>query len=93
MGIGNALFTHDAALWKALGYRALSCTGHPAEIHRRQRSPDWAMTRKPSRIAASDRGLPQFNAIRSKNRITASFEYVGPALDLATAKALIGWTK
>jgi GNAT superfamily N-acetyltransferase len=93
VGIGNALFTHDAALWKALGYRALSCTGHPAEIHRRQRSPDWAMTRKPSRVAASDRGLPQFHATRSKNRITASFEYVGPALDLATAKALIGWTK
>ncbi len=91
VGIGNALFTHDAALWKALGYRALSCTGHPAEIHRRQRSPDWAMTRKPSRVAAADRGLLQFNATRSRNRITASFEYVGHALDLATAKALIGW--
>jgi len=93
IGIGNALFTHNAALWKTLGYRAFSCTGHPAEIHRRMRSPVWALRRKPSRVQACDRGIPHFAATRSSNRITASFEYIGPTLKLEIAKALIGWSK
>ena len=38
VGIGNALFETIASAWTALKYRALSGTGHPAEINKRIRS-------------------------------------------------------
>lgn len=95
VGIGNALFTHIAAVWKTLGYRAFSCTAHPAEIRSRMRSDKWVMTRKPSRSprdssAKKDKQWKSLAASRSFHRLTASFEYVGPAVELETAKRLVG---
>src|SRR5207245_6766145 len=48
IGIGNALSAFVAALWKGLGYRALSTTTHPALIRARGRSPRWRMHRRAS---------------------------------------------
>jgi GNAT superfamily N-acetyltransferase len=53
VGIGHALWTHIAALWKALGFRATSTTTHPAFIAARRRDLNWVMTRNQS-LAASD---------------------------------------
>ncbi len=85
VGIGNALFNFCASLWAGLGYRAFSCTGHPAEINRRLRSPElWRLTRAPSRTARdsvhADRRFSKLRNARASNRLTAGFEYVGPRL-------------
>ena len=88
VGIGNALFTFAASLWAGLGYRAFSCTGHPAEMRHRARSPLWKMTRAPGFTSARRSGLP-INAGHAHNRLTASFEYVGPPLPREHAMALL----
>lgn len=88
VGIGNALFTTIASAWKALGFRCFSNTGHPAEINRRRRSPEWTMTAAPRRTAA-DGGRIR-TAARSTNRLMASFEYVGAPMKWTDAKLLLG---
>ena len=84
VGIGFALSSFCASLWKALGYRALSTTTHPAFIAARCRSADWRMTRRPS---FADGRLRQLR--HATTRMTAGFRYVGPPLDYATAARLL----
>jgi GNAT superfamily N-acetyltransferase len=83
-GIGHALSTHLASMWKGLGQRATSTTTHPAFLAARQRSPHWRLTRAPS---LARRGGMVRHAF---NRLTAGFEYVGPAMDAGTARQLLG---
>jgi hypothetical protein len=83
VGIGQALATHIASLWKALGYRVSSTTTHPAYVASRLRSPLWRMVRAPSLAGSHSR-------IRhAVTRLTAGFEYVGPPGDVATARRLM----
>ncbi len=87
VGIGMALSSFCAGLWKALGYRATSTTTHPAFTAARNRSPHWRMTRPPSLSAA---GKERKSGIRhAATRLTAGFEYVGPPLDTVTAHRLL----
>jgi ABC-type ATPase involved in cell division/GNAT superfamily N-acetyltransferase len=82
-GIGHALSTHLAAMWKALGHRASSTTTHPAFIAARQRSPHWRMIRAPSLA-------PRQGPFRHANkRLTAGFLYIGPPLDVVVARKLL----
>lgn len=91
--IGSALFTHCAAAWRALGYRVTYNTGHPGEIAKRMQSSDWSLIRAPAR-AGKDAGTEKFEAgkTRSLERNTASFEYIGKAIPLATARELMAVT-
>lgn len=82
VGIGHAVSTHLAAMWKALGHRAASTTTHPAFIAARQRSPYWRMVRAPSLARARGRFR------HATTRLTAGFEYIGPALDPLLARKL-----
>jgi ABC-type lipoprotein export system ATPase subunit/GNAT superfamily N-acetyltransferase len=82
-GIGNALSALVASLWKGLGYRALSTTTHPAMIAARRRSPLWRLTRKPSFAKGGDR------LQHATTRMTAGFEYVGPALPALAGRVLL----
>ncbi|HMF14193.1 MAG TPA: hypothetical protein VKE94_17880, partial [Gemmataceae bacterium] len=84
VGIGHALSSFCASLWNALGFRALSTTAHPAFVAARRRSKDWHSTRKAS---FAHGGLQRLK--HATTRLTASFEYVGPALDFATAARLM----
>lgn len=84
VGIGHALSTHLAAMWKALGHRAASTTTHPAFIAARQRSPHWRMVRAPSLA----HGQSRFR--HATTRLTAGFEYIGPPLDPLAARQLLG---
>src|SRR5262245_60035186 len=84
VGIGAALSSFCASLWKALGYRALSTTTHPAFIAARRRSKQWRLTRKPSFARGHERRIRH-----ATTRLTAGFEYVGPALDYATTRGLM----
>jgi ABC-type molybdenum transport system ATPase subunit/photorepair protein PhrA/GNAT superfamily N-acetyltransferase len=85
VGIGGALFTTIASMWKGLGFRPFSNTAHPAEIAQRIRSPHWSLRRAPSRTAKD-----KATKARATNRMTASFEYVGPAMNVGEAKQLSG---
>jgi GNAT superfamily N-acetyltransferase len=77
IGIGNAMSEFVASLYRATGKPYTSTTSHPAMIRHRARSPLWRMARRPGLGAARRRGpLGRTAAI---DRITAGFEYIGPA--------------
>jgi energy-coupling factor transporter ATP-binding protein EcfA2 len=84
VGIGFALSSFCASLWKALGYRALSTTTHPAFIAARCRSKDWRLRRKPAFARAGRDRIRH-----ATTRLTTGFEYIGPALDYTTAARLM----
>jgi GNAT superfamily N-acetyltransferase len=84
VGLGNALSAFVASLWKGLGYRALSTTTHPAMIAARRRSPLWHQTRRSSFAPGGDR------LAHATTRLTAGFEYVGPALPALAGRMLLG---
>jgi energy-coupling factor transporter ATP-binding protein EcfA2 len=88
VGIGFALSSFVASLWKGLGLRASSTTTHPAFIAARKRSPLWRMSRAPS-LAGSSREK-RSGMGHASNRLTAGFEYVGPALPAAVGRRLLG---
>lgn len=92
VGIGNALFDFGAALWAGQGYRAFSTTGHPAELRRRMRNPKWVMTRSQGMTAkeSGKQARPGRAPKHACTRLTASFEYVGPALSRAEGAAVLG---
>jgi GNAT superfamily N-acetyltransferase len=87
-GIGHALSSYVASLWKALGHRATSTTTHPAMIAARQKSPHWRMIRPPS-LTSRDTGRQRVR--HATTRLTAGFDYVGPALPSAIARGLVEW--
>src|SRR5262249_10811664 len=84
-GIGHALSTFVASLWKALGHRATSTTTHPAFLARRLRSPEWKLLRAPGLARLDHRS----GVRHATTRLTAGFEYVGPALNQIVAKRLL----
>jgi ABC-type lipoprotein export system ATPase subunit len=84
VGIGNGLSAHIASMWKALGLRAISTTTHPAMITARNKSPLWRMHRSPSLGGSGD------VIAHASTRLTAGFEYIGPAMNPRAAKLLIG---
>jgi GNAT superfamily N-acetyltransferase len=86
-GIGNALSATVASMWKGLGYRAFSATTHPAMMRTRQKSPLWRMHRPPSLAAGHERRLKKLR--HATTRLTAGFEYVGPALPRRLARLLL----
>ena len=87
VGIGNAVSDAVASLWRGLGYRALSTTTHPAMIASRRRSPNWRLRRAPSLAAGRERKMTTLK--HATTRLTAGFEYVGPALSRKLARALL----
>jgi ABC-type lipoprotein export system ATPase subunit len=86
VGIGNALSDLIASMWKGLGFRALSTTTHPAMIGARLRSPNWRMRRPPSLSLGRERRLVRLK--HAATRLTAGFEFTGPALPKEQAQSL-----
>jgi GNAT superfamily N-acetyltransferase len=84
VGIGHALSGFVAALWRALGMRAHSTTTHPAFIAARVRDPHWRLVRAPAMARTHSR------VRHAVTRLTAGFEYVGPAGDVCVARRLLG---
>ena len=87
VGIGNALFERGAAMWRGLGDRVFSGTGHPAEIARRLKSPNWRMTKMPGLSSKGGGRLVNMAKTRASNRILASFEHIGEGLPHDEAEA------
>ena len=81
VGIGNALSEFVAGLYRSTGKPYRSVTSNPAMIRHRARSGLWKMTRRPSMVRnARQRGFKNMVFRTSHGRITASFEYAGPAI-------------
>jgi energy-coupling factor transporter ATP-binding protein EcfA2 len=83
VGLGHAISSTIAAMWRGLGFGAISTTTHPAFIASRRKSPLWRLTRAPSLAGRSEGKLKH-----ATTRLTAGFEYIGPAMDWFEAKAL-----
>ncbi len=86
VGIGNALSEFVAGVMKATGKKYGSTTSNPAMIRHRMRSPLWRCSRTPSlgkttekRKEARGAGKKGMHRSRAVNRLTAGFEYLGPA--------------
>ena len=91
VGIGQAVVDFCASLWTGLGYRAFSASSHPGEIAAKNRSTHWRVLRAPSRaVRGGDGNMRRLTRTRATNRLTASFEYVGPTLDPDLARRLHG---
>lgn len=102
VGIGNALSEWCAGLWLGLGYRAISTTSHPGMTHKRAASSHWRLHRVPGTqlhaggagVLKPDLGGRAFRQMRMRRsvaatRITAGFEYIGPALPREQARRLL----
>jgi ABC-type lipoprotein export system ATPase subunit/GNAT superfamily N-acetyltransferase len=77
VGIGNALFERIAAMWRGLGYRVISGTGHPALLHARAASPHWRVTRQANISRGPLRSHHHIDRHRAADRLLTSFEFVG----------------
>ena len=87
IGIGNVLSATLASMWKALGFKAVSTTTHPAMIRARLHSTSWQLTRKPSLARRGD-------VLRhARTRLTAGFEYVGPPMPITDARKLFATSR
>lgn len=76
VGIGNTLLNTVAGAYMADGKKMYITTSHPAMIQSLNKSRNWAMNRKPSRVAAVGK-TSTARLATSKKRITASFTYAG----------------
>ena len=88
VGVGMALSGWVASLWRGLGYRAISATAHPGYARSRLRSAHWRLTRAPSLARHTRQGL-EARMSRAANRLTAGFEYIGPAMDAKVARSML----
>lgn len=87
IGIGNALVDYIAACVRALGYSAISTTSSPSMVYTRARSTHWKMTRGFAlNPATSKKGV--LRGTTATDRLTAAFEFVGPALEKELAHRL-----
>jgi GNAT superfamily N-acetyltransferase len=85
VGIGNAVSDTIASMWRGLGYRPTSTTTHPAMIESRRRSASWRMHRAPAFAAGNEGGMKH-----ATTRLTASFTYIGQAMNPIQARMLLG---
>lgn len=91
VGIGNRLSEFCASLWRALGFRAISTTSHPAMIRSRLASQNWKCRRYGSSSSSTWRRSAGFRAGTGTawNRWTAGFEYVGSAMSKDQAQRIL----
>jgi hypothetical protein len=81
VGIGNAMSELVAGMFRAGGRPYFSTTSHPAMIRHRAKSNVWKMNRMPSRVGTQGKtsSIKGIGDTHATGRLTASFEYVGPA--------------
>lgn len=85
IGIGNHLSAVIASLWKALGYTSISTTSHPGMIQHRRKSSQWQLTRLGRNSSSGKNSSIKRHAT---TRFTASFKYIGKAMNIEDAKRL-----
>lgn len=96
VGIGNAISATIGQMVRGMGYRYLSSTGNPAMVNARNKTGDWKMIRSMGFSEVGRKKGAIGSALRSQsrpwtginNRLTASFEYIGPAMSRENAMRL-----
>lgn len=87
LGLAFVLIEFVAACYKALGFRMMTHPAHPPFIRSFDRSPKWAMKRKPGQYQKTNpAGLAGMNKTA---RPSATFEYAGEAEAREIAERLI----
>ena len=79
VGIGNAVSEFVAGIYRSTGKKYISTTSHPAMICHRAASPLWSMHRRPRIVSARGKTSARRSIKTSFGRVTAGFEYRGPA--------------
>lgn len=87
VGIGNRLSALMGAMCKGMGWRYTSTSTHPALIRYRNQSKDWEMVKSPS-LNSKGSASAKLGSTFAIDRLTASFEYCGQALDRPLAERL-----
>lgn len=93
VGMGNVMSDTIASLYKALGYRYMSQTSHPAMIASRNRSCNWQMTQAPTWKAPKKGKTSSMGGdwlSKQRTRLVASFEYVGSKMERIEAIKMMG---
>jgi len=88
VGIGNALITYVASAYRGMGFRILSTTASPSLIKSRSRDHRWKCLLAPHIVKKLTGSLP-VSWKGAVNRLTTTWEYIGPRMDVEQAKALI----
>lgn len=79
VGIGNALSDFIASAYSANGKPYRSTTANPAFAWHRMRSKMWKLTRQPEMMRTKSKSIVKsLKKSSASNRLTVSFEYVGP---------------
>jgi GNAT superfamily N-acetyltransferase len=93
VGLGSAMANYISSIYRATGKPVFITSSHPAVIRAYNKSPLWAMRRPPSMTAKRGRTSSLRRGIErtlATARITAGFEYVGPAMPTDQAEKFIG---
>lgn len=90
VGIGNKLADCIASAIKARGERARTTTTHPARIAALNASRNWTLAKAPAFNTIGTIKMQALAKTHATSRLTAAFEYVGPAMPRADAIALWG---
>lgn len=88
IGLGNVISDFAASVVTAIGYRARSTTAHPGMIFSRSRSNKWISF---DTFSVNPKHSNHAMSLHQGERRTMSFEYCGPAADVALAREL--WRK
>lgn len=93
VGLGHAFNEMLASVVKAAECRYIGTSGHPAMLYHINRSPLWQITRKPGLAVPMGRTSTKQHLHRTAptTRLTASFEYVGPAYPGFTKAEARAW--
>jgi len=97
MGFAFVLFETVAKIYSALGWRVHCYPAHPPFIRAIDKSPLWKMTKRPGTIV----NLPKKTSVSKLNnfetgfggRPCATFEWIGPKMDLDEAKRITSYFK
>lgn len=92
IGIGNALSEFVGAICRGLGFRFVSETSHPGMIRYRNKSSKWGMKQSPThkKALAGTNSARRSWSEQVRQRLVASFEYIGPSLSSDEARQV--WT-
>lgn len=89
LGLAYVLSETVASAYKALGYRFRNYPAHPALIHGHDKSPMWAMVKRPGTYLSAGQKISGTIGFAKETRPCAVFEYIGPAMDKDIARNLI----
>lgn len=90
VGIGGRLIEYVASAYRGMGYRIISATASPTLNHARRNNPNWKLIRagRQNKKGQTSR-MGRLGWKQSADRITATWEYIGPAMPKDQAEEML----